>query len=66
MEYTEEVFKDVNSGRLCRKIDKVKIMTDSGMTPSVLTVDIYGEKIAIPNEMFEKRYKLHDPGEKIS
>ncbi len=66
MEFTEEVYKNRETGKLCRTLDTVFIDDGSELVESMLVVGIDGVKIVIPASRFEVEYFLYDPGEEIT
>jgi hypothetical protein len=66
MEFTEDVYKNINTKKLYRVIDTVFIDSGDGLVESNLIVGIDGVKIVVPVERFDIEYVLFTAGEKIA
>ncbi len=66
MEYTEDVYKNINSGILCRiENNNIKIHTRDNVMDGYMIVFIDGNRVAIEKGLFDLNYVLHEPAEKI-
>ncbi len=66
MEYTEDVYAHNETKMLCRIVNPdIKIQTTFEVIDGCVVACINGDKVAMPKELFEANYSLHEPGERI-
>jgi hypothetical protein len=66
MDFTEDVYKNIETDKLYRILDTVFIDNKNELIEANLIVGIDGVKIVVPIERFEVEYILFTVGEKIA